>query len=159
MNDTIEEIISIEKQADDLYHKSSALHWRAAELIATEIKNLGVSQREFAKLIGKSVAHVNKCIKIWEQYCAYSPEDRPDWQDAYRARSGKGNTRETKPEAEAHVTDVDIIRGTSVENALSPQAWIEAIDKTGWTTSQVREAITALLEVQIALEQWLGEHE
>jgi hypothetical protein len=89
----VAQIIQTESDADKLLAESDALRWHAAELIAAELAD-GKSQRQLAREIGKSQAHVSKCAKLWTLYGGDSLENRPAWHDVYRSVSGKSARRQ-----------------------------------------------------------------
>jgi hypothetical protein len=63
--DRIEEIIRLEKVADQRDKISSADRWRAAELIHAEIAD-GKTQSALAREIGQSQSHVRYMMRCWD---------------------------------------------------------------------------------------------
>jgi hypothetical protein len=88
MSDTnrVAEIISHEKQADEIQVQADTHRWEAARLISEELAT-GKTQSKLADEIGKSQGHVSKCSKLWEKFS--SENNRPEWSKAYSSVSSR----------------------------------------------------------------------
>jgi transposase-like protein len=84
----IDQIIKLEAAYDRLADDAKANRWETAERYA-QLLDTGKSQREVARLVGKSPSHVNKMSSAWRRHGGVSLEKRPLFQDVYRELSAK----------------------------------------------------------------------
>jgi hypothetical protein len=94
-DDRVAEIISHERQADDLSAQSDGHRWEAARLISEELPD-GKSQRQLAAEIGKHHSHVQRMAKCWT-WRLKSPGETRTFNQVYNSPEVRGTG---KPESD-----------------------------------------------------------
>jgi hypothetical protein len=87
-------IARVTKEADQLRQQADEHRWEAARLISEELAD-GTSQRELARQIGKSQAHVRDMARVWEIWGRSA--SRPPFNLAYNAPQVRGSRPQPLP--------------------------------------------------------------
>jgi hypothetical protein len=87
------------REAKRLVKRTEQDHWRLAEITYEQVRDKGVTLRQWASDIGTSHVHVHFLVKVWDDWGGKPLTERPAWADAYAHAQGRPSDPDERSQA------------------------------------------------------------
>ena len=166
----VEQIVALERQADDLDKQSDDLRWEAARLIVEELEETKKTQRALAREIGKSHTHVSHMKRAWLLAQEYPDLRKERFQMLYHNPSAISAENGRVPETRRRDENAPVERAggnqlSATSLAVNAHAFLCKLqlhwdDLGSRDNKEDRENVQSLLhevdEIAAALRRWLS---